>query len=102
VPRGRVGHPSAPSSHLFRKLPAHILLFAVARISEQPSPRLASQPRLTSIATASDRQAADAILLFARPETGIAWQTLSVAADRKERRVTVTGRLVALEVDAVE
>jgi len=34
------------------------LLFAAARISEQPLPPLASQPQLTSLAAASDRPSA--------------------------------------------
>ena len=55
-----------------------------------------------AFAAPNDRQALEAIHLFARPETGFAWQTLSVTADRKERRVTVTGKVAALMVDPVE
>jgi hypothetical protein len=55
-----------------------------------------------SFVSADDRKALEAIRRFGRPETGIAWQSLSVAADRKERHVTVTGKLIALAVDAVE
>lgn len=55
-----------------------------------------------SFVSADDRRAVEAVRLFARPETGIVWQSLSIAADRKERHVTVTGKLVALAVDAVE
>ena len=50
----------------------------------------------------NDREAAEAIRQFTQPATGIAWQSLTVTADRKEHRIGVTGKLAALMVDAVE
>jgi hypothetical protein len=55
-----------------------------------------------SMTTGSDRAAIEALKLFSRPETGLAWQTVSVAADRQEHRVTVTGKVIALVVGPVE
>lgn len=55
-----------------------------------------------SFTTTSDRQAVAALRLFARPETGLAWQSVTVTADRRDKHVTVSGKLLALLVDPVE
>jgi len=50
----------------------------------------------------NDAQALDAAAMFSRPETGLAWDSLVVTADRHERKVTFTGKLAVLAVEPVE
>jgi len=55
-----------------------------------------------SFTAVTDKQAIDALRMFAQAQSGLVWQTLALTADRKEHRVTVVGKLAALAVDPVE
>ncbi len=55
-----------------------------------------------SFATLNDRQALTAISAFARPESGMVWESLNVSADQRERKVTVAGKLAVLVIGPVE
>ena len=76
---------------------------AVAPVTDSPSgDGMVRSTVSVTFVSANDEAAGAAIDLFARPETGLAWQSLSVAADRQAHRVSVTGKVVALAVDAIE
>jgi hypothetical protein len=55
-----------------------------------------------SFATLNDHQALTAISAFARPESGMVWESLKLAADQRERKVTVAGKLAVLVIGPVE
>jgi hypothetical protein len=50
----------------------------------------------------SDRQALDTLVALGLPETGFAWDEFSMLSDPHARKITVSGRLNALVVEAVE
>jgi hypothetical protein len=55
-----------------------------------------------SFSTLSDRQALYALATLGIPEQGMAWDSFAVAADRQQKRITITGRLTALLIEPAE
>jgi hypothetical protein len=69
---------------------------------QQLADGVARVPVEISFTARSDRQATQALIALGLPETGFAWDEVSLLSDARARRVTLTGHLSALVMEPVE